>query len=292
MIAWGITYVVHSSLLIAAVWLVCRFVRSTPACELLWKLALIAPLVTATVQLTVPLRDVIPHAAPARITLPAAAAAPVGAPLQPVNSQPASAPLPAPTDWRAVALALWLAGAALLLLRLVAGRALFARALRDRVDLLREHDRLARLRAAMSCRPLIRLTESSAVGSPIATSGWGIVVPRETFARLSDEQKETILAHEIAHLLRRDPLWLLGAELIKALLFIQPLNWLAQKKMKECAEFLSDDLAVMHTRDPRALAETLAELATSFAGGAACRRDDGRRRLESHGARRARPRRQ
>jgi beta-lactamase regulating signal transducer with metallopeptidase domain len=264
MIAWGITYVVHSSLLIAAVWLLCRFVRSTPAREMLWKLALIAPLVTATIQLTVPMRDVIPQAAPARITLPAAAAPVDAPPLQTVDSQPASAPFPAPVDWRAVALGFWLAGAALLLLRLLAGRVLFARALRDRVDLLREHDRLSRLRAAMSCRPLIRLTESSAVGSPIATSGWEIVVPRDTFARLSNEQKETILAHEIAHLLRRDPLWLLGAELIKALLFIQPLNWLAQKKMKECAEFLSDDLAVMHTRNPRALAETLAELATSL----------------------------
>src|SRR4051812_18940566 len=116
----------------------------------------------------------------------------------------------------------------------------------------------------MSCRPLIRITESSVVRSPIATFGWEIVVPRATCARLSDEQKETILAHEIAHLLRCDPLWLLDAELTKALLFIQPLNWLAQKHMKECAEFLCDDLAVLHTRNPRALAETLAELATSF----------------------------
>jgi len=261
MIAWGITYIAHSSLLIAAVWLAGRFVRSASAREMLWKLALIAPIVTATIQITVPLRDVIPHSAPARITLPAVAAAPAEA---------GPAPRPetqerAPRDLRSLPLALWLAGAALLLLRLFAGRAVFARALRDRVDLLREHDRLARLRAAMSCRPLVRLTESSAVGSPIAMSGWEIVVPRDTFARLSDEQKETILAHEIAHLVRRDPLWLLGAELVKALLFIQPLNWLAQKKMKECAEFLCDDLAVMHTSNPRALAETLAELATSFA---------------------------
>ncbi len=260
MIAWGLTYLAHSSLLIAAVWLASRFVRSASARETLWKIALVAPILTASV----PLRDV----TPVRITLPAVVSGAAGS--QPAEEKTAirraeSAPLHKSIDLRAI----WIAGAALLLLRLLAGRMLFLRALRDRVDLLREHDRLARLRAGMSCRPLVRLTESAAVGSPIALSqsisGWEIVVPRDTFARLSDEQKDTILAHEIAHLLRRDPLWLLAGELIKALLFVQPLNWIAQKKMKECAEFLCDDLAVRHTSNPRALAETLAELATSVA---------------------------
>src|SRR6185436_16479935 len=261
------TYPVHSTLLIAAVWTFGRFLRSASARETLWKLALVAPLVTATMQVS----NFVPQATPARISIPAFglrqrqlplsnAAAPAAAPTSVAASESGDSHRRTPD----LALALWAAGAALLLLRLIAGRILLARALRDRVDLLREHDRLARLRAAMSCRPLVRLTESSAVGSPIALSGWEIVVLRATFARLSDEQKDTILAHEIAHLVRRDPLWLLGSELLNALLFVQPLNRLAQKKMKECAEFLCDDLAVVHTGNPRALAETLAELATSF----------------------------
>lgn len=269
MIAWGITYVVHSSLFAAAVWIACRFIRSASARETLWKISLIAPLLTATLELTMPLRSVIPQATPARITLPAdpvLVAPPANVEVQRTQTAP---PLRASVDPRKIAIGFWIAGAALLLLRLLAGRLLFLRALRDRVELVREHDRLARLRAAMSCRPLVRLTESAAVGSPIALSqfisGWEIVVPRATFARFSDEQKETILAHELAHLVRRDPLWLLGGELVKALLFIQPLNWLAQKKMKECAEFLCDDIAVRQTSNPRALAETLAELATSVA---------------------------
>lgn len=262
MIIWGLTYLAHSSLLIAAVWLACRFVRSASARETLWKIALVAPLVTATIQLNVPLREV----APVRITLPEIRGA-AGSQLAEADEnitiqRTESAPLYKSVD---PVLAIWAAGATLLLLRLFAGRMWFLRALRGRIDLLREHDRLARLRAEMSCRPLVRLTESSAVGSPIAMPGWEIVVPRATFARLSDEQKETILAHEIAHLVRRDPLWLLAGELIKALLFVQPLNWIAQKKMKECAEFLCDDLAVRHTSNPRALAETLAELATNVA---------------------------
>ncbi|HJQ40830.1 MAG TPA: M56 family metallopeptidase [Thermoanaerobaculia bacterium] len=260
MIAWGLTYLAHSSLLIAAVWLAGRFVRSASARETLWKIALVAPIITASIQLNVPVR--------ARITLPAivtngaAGFQPAEAEKNITVRRAESAPLHKSVD---PVLAIWATGAGLLLLRLVAGRILFLRALRDRVELLREHDRLARLRAEMSCRPLIRITESSAVGSPIAMPGWEIVVPRKTFARLSDEQKDTILAHEIAHLVRRDPLWLLAGELIKALLFVQPLNWIAQKKMKECAEFLCDDLAVRHTSNPRALAETLAELATSVA---------------------------
>jgi beta-lactamase regulating signal transducer with metallopeptidase domain len=261
MITWGITYLIHSSLLISAVWLGCRFLRSTSARETLWKIALVAPLVTATLPSVVPVRET----TASHINLPRRADLRSAVGGRPASGDHLQTTAPSSVDLRTIAVSLWIAGAALMLLRLLIGRLLFARALRDRVDLLREHDRLAQLRAAMRCRAAIRLTESSAVGSPIAMPGWEIVVPRGTFARLSDEQKETILAHEIAHLQRRDPLWLLAGETIKALFFMQPLAWLAHAKMKECAEYLCDDVAVRQTRNPRALAETLADLAGAYA---------------------------
>lgn len=243
MIAWGITYLIHSTLLISAVWLACRVLRSTSARETLWKIALVAPLITATIP---PIRPVQADGLKPVSTVGSRQVPSVGTGFSPSR--------PSPLDIPKIAKDLWMAGAALLLLRLLIGRALLTRALRDRVPL--EHDLLP---------AHIRLTESAAITSPIAMPGWEIVVPRGTFARLNDEQQKTILAHEIAHLQRRDPLWLLAGETIKALLFVQPLNWLAHARMKECAEYLCDDVAVRQTENPRALAETLAELATAYA---------------------------
>jgi len=137
----------------------------------------------------------------------------------------------------------WIAVAALLLLRLIAGRALFAWRIRKRADLLRECERLVRLRGAMSCRREVRLTESSAIGSPVAF-GWEIVVPRETFARLTDEQKETILAHEIAHVRRHDYLVNLLQTLVETLLFYHPAVWWISSRIRMERELCCDDVAV------------------------------------------------
>jgi beta-lactamase regulating signal transducer with metallopeptidase domain len=271
MIAWGVTYLVHSTLLIVAVWVATRLIRSASVCETLWKIALVAPLITSLLQTVAPLRDLAPRAAPARIVIPAIATTEPQAPATAIDSETAAlAPRPAsePAAFHrlpALLVPLWAAGALLMLGRLLVGHLVFIRSLRDRIDLIRELPLLVRLRGAMNCRAEVRLTQSAAVGTPIAMWGWEIVVPRATYARLSDEQKETILAHEIAHLIRRDPLWLVVGEVMKAVMFVQPLNAFVLRKIKGCAEFLCDDLAVMHTGKPKALAETLAELATSVA---------------------------
>src|ERR671925_1969490 len=49
--AWLLTYLVHSTVLLGLVWLVTRRRRLEPAfSELLWKVALLAGLVTGTIQ--------------------------------------------------------------------------------------------------------------------------------------------------------------------------------------------------------------------------------------------------
>ena len=255
MIAWGITYVIHSTLAIAAVWIATRLIASTSARETLWTIALFAPFLTATVHTTLPLKDLMRESAPPRISVPASFVSTASLDPAPIERHESPRPL---------ALPLWITASSILLLRLFVGHALFIRSLRDRDDVEPDRERLRAIAAAMGCRRTIRLTQSSAVGSPIAVPRFEIIVPRETFGRLTDDQKDTILAHEVAHLMRRDPLWLLAAEFAKAIGVIQPLNWLVQKKMKECAEFLCDDLAVMHTRNPKALAETLTELAATL----------------------------
>ena len=268
LISWVGTYLMHSTLLIAAVWLATRWIRSASARDALWKLALAGAVFTAAIQLTVPFDALLPKAAPQRMTVnvapqvvaPAVAAAPAR-----ISHTSKTAPAPWPLPLRELAFGAWILGALYFSARLLYGRNRLLSLLASRREVVLGNDRalLDELCRDVRCRRVVRLTESGSIQSPMAMLGWEIVVPRGTFARLSDGQRRTILAHELAHLMRRDPLWLAVAEVVKAVLFFQPLNRLVQVKLKETAEFLCDDAAVLQTGDRQALAETLAELAST-----------------------------
>ncbi len=88
-----------------------------------------------------------------------------------------------------------------------------------------------------------------------------ICVPPRALAGLSAEQQEGMLAHELAHLVRRDPMWLLVSHALSCLFFFQPLNWVARRRLRETSEMLSDEWAVSRTGRPLSLAGCLAEVA-------------------------------
>ena len=265
--AWSVTYVVHSTLMTAAVWIAARWIRSASVRDTLWKLALVGGIVTATIQMSIPVERFLPETAPRRITVPMPLPAAQPAPalqsetrveLRDVQPSAPARKLPLlPTAWAALT--------ALLIARIVVGRSRFLATIRERVEILSGADRalVDRLAERAGLERAVRLTESASVRSPLAMLGWEIVVPAGVLSGMTDEQRETILAHELAHLQRRDPLWLALAEGVKAILCFQPLNWLVQAKMKEMAEFLCDDAAVLQTGNRKALAETLAALAAS-----------------------------
>src|SRR5437867_12882986 len=84
--AWLLTYLIHSTVLLGLVWLVTRRRRLEPAVsDLLWKVALLAALVTGTIQSRLELRT------PAAVTLPVAAA-PQSAPTDPGREPGAADP--------------------------------------------------------------------------------------------------------------------------------------------------------------------------------------------------------
>ena len=86
--AWLLTYLIHSTALLGLAWLVTRRGRLEPAAsDLLWKVALLASLVTGTIQSRLALST------PAAVTLPVAAL-PQAAPL----NQPADANSTVRTD--------------------------------------------------------------------------------------------------------------------------------------------------------------------------------------------------
>ena len=102
------------------------------------------------------------------------------------------------------------------------------------------------------------LSESTALNSPILLSGKEIVLPKNFSQHFKTQQVEAALAHELAHLVRKDNLWLKFYAFIQAILFIQPLNKILIKQLYQIAEQQSDKLAAKWTGNPRALAEALA----------------------------------
>jgi hypothetical protein len=129
--------------------------------------------------------------------------------------------------------------------------------------------RLRSLAAQAGLGEPVRLTCSSRVPVPLAlgVARAEICLPPRALAGLSDEQQEAMLAHELAHLARRDPLWLVLGQVIACVFFFQPLNWVARRRLRETSELLSDEWAVGRTGRPLSLAGCLAEVAGWSAAG-------------------------
>jgi hypothetical protein len=116
-------------------------------------------------------------------------------------------------------------------------------------------------------RRRVRLTLSSRLDAPIAIGRQEICLPTRALRDLPPEEIESALAHELAHLERRDPVWKGFTAGLGAVFFFQPLLRFARRRMAESAEFLADDWAIRHTRAEISLARCLAEVASWHAPG-------------------------
>lgn len=117
------------------------------------------------------------------------------------------------------------------------------------------------LRQAGEVRAAIRLTVGEGLSSPVALGHDEIVLPRAALSELQPEQQRSMLAHELAHLARRDPAWLAFGCVMERVLFVQPLNRLARIRLQEAAEYLCDDWAVTRTGSGVSLATCLVKVA-------------------------------
>lgn len=112
-------------------------------------------------------------------------------------------------------------------------------------------------------KPPHRANASGAVHEPFACGvwRWTIVLPAGIEQRLSAGEMQALLAHEAAHLVRRDPLWLWLGEVLCTCFAFQPLNLVARRAWQQAAELLCDDWAVERHVPATALANCLAHLA-------------------------------
>ena len=165
--------------------------------------------------------------------------------------------------WPTWIVALWLAWATFALARFGLRRRALVLSLADRRNVSSGplRDRFRKLKRARGPRRAVRLTASARVGSPLALGLSEICVPEYAASELGAESHAALLAHELAHLRRRDAAWSTLAAALASLFPFQPLLRVAMRRMRAEAELLCDADAVRATGDGAALARCLVEVA-------------------------------
>lgn len=299
---WILTYAVHSTVLILFVWALTKLFPKAPLRlqESLWRVALFGGIVTATVtqmagveplggRMSLPASMQSQPVADASSSTPAPAADPVvrrkitqhdagdvrittvqeSKPPVAVAAVAAAPKKPGtPSKWPWVVIGLAGVGALFALARLgMAARRAHAQ-LRGRRDVIEDPilEKFFELCDTAGFpkegKKRLRLTASSHLRSPVALLRREVVIPERAIDKLTPAQQHGMVAHEIAHLQRRDPQWALVTAVFEAAFVFQPLNHLARRKLQELAEFQCDDWAAKTTGGGTHLAKCLAEVAS------------------------------
>jgi beta-lactamase regulating signal transducer with metallopeptidase domain len=265
--AWLLTYTLHGTVLLGLAALVAWRDRLHESVrETVWKAALLGALVTSSFAASRPGAAAIGVALPriASIEVPSspdltAAPAPTAGPRIDAAAPATALPRGTAAQWL---VALWLVGAAVALGRLGLGWMRFVRGLR-RSEVPTDHPlhaRFAALCERAGVRRRIRLTCSDSLRTPVAILRGEICLPRAALSSLGPREQEAVLAHETAHLLRGDPLWLWLASALAAVFFFQPLLRLAVRGLRDTAEYRCDAWAAERV-DPLVLARSLVDVA-------------------------------
>ncbi|HZF94105.1 MAG TPA: M56 family metallopeptidase, partial [Allosphingosinicella sp.] len=199
------------------------------------------------------------------------ASAPYAAP-ETVSNAPSLTAAPAgPTIWddpTSLFLILYLGGVAMLAARLGTGLRTLGRWTRDAqdVDCPAWSDAFERARWSAGAPHRLRLLVSDEAPSPLS---WGLLNPvilidRDTLD--TPEDADAILAHEIAHVVRRDWLVLMLTRVAAALFWFNPLVWVLEREVVQQAEEAADIEAALCV-EPARYAQTLVHWAQFNAGG-------------------------
>ncbi|MEM8713777.1 MAG: M56 family metallopeptidase, partial [Planctomycetota bacterium] len=108
----------------------------------------------------------------------------------------------------------------------------------------------------------VMVSESAQIAVPTAISSQEVCLPRGCWEALTPASREALLAHELAHLSRRDPMWFrLVAYLERGLFFLPWVAWTA-KRFRRSAEFACDQQAAAWTGSRVGVARCLSDVAS------------------------------
>jgi len=181
------------------------------------------------------------------IPRPAPAAAVTGLSL-PASLPAAPWTIPVTAQWPVYAMAAWLAIAAILLAR-VAWSLAHIYSLKRRATLLGQRGR-------------IRVLVSAEVAVPMAAGFFrrAIVFPQTVLGKLTPQEFEQVLCHEMAHLRRWDDWTQLAHAIAQAVLFFNPVIYWIGRRLKIEREMACDDWVVSTTGEARPYAACLTHL--------------------------------
>lgn len=161
--------------------------------------------------------------------------------------------------------ALYLAGVGLMFLR-VAGLTATARRLRREAEGVAEEGvlrSLERTAARLGLRSLPRLLQATGreIPSVIGVLRPAILLPAALLTGMTPGQLEIILAHELAHIRRCDPLINFLQRVLEAFLFYHPATWYLSRRLRIERELCCDDLVLGLGYEPDAYAAALTRAA-------------------------------
>ncbi len=160
----------------------------------------------------------------------------------------------------------WLLGVAILLFRTAIGL-FYTRHLKSagtKTAETKAHTLLKELCQKLRMDPKIQLLESVKISVPL-TIGWlkpVILFPAGMLSGLPADQLEAILAHELAHIKRRDYLFNIVQNVIETFFFFHPAVWAISHRVRAERENCCDDIALQHCQSKLVLASALAEVAS------------------------------
>ena len=159
---------------------------------------------------------------------------------------------------------LWLAGVLLMFLRTLAGLyAVYTLKNRDLGPLPREWQmQIGAWFAEWGVRQRIPVQLSGRISAPVVAGFFRqtLLLPLSFLTSFPPEYVQAILAHEVAHLLRRDALVNLLQTLMEILFFYHPVIWWISARIREEREYCCDDYAIARCGEPMLLARALVDL--------------------------------
>jgi TonB family protein len=156
-------------------------------------------------------------------------------------------------DWRAALVLLWAAGAALVLLHMLAGYLAVIRLRRSAIN-RSHHDGIPVFEARAGSMPMTAGILRPAVFLPGAAASW------------PEDRKRAVLLHEFAHVHRRDAATQAIARLALAMYWWNPLQWIAWREFVKERERAADDFVLTSGVAPVEYAAHLMEIARAAAG--------------------------
>ncbi len=169
-------------------------------------------------------------------------------------------------DWRAIAFRVWIAGViAGLAVLLVGALWLMWLTSKGAAADARWQSAADDVRRRLGMRRPIRVVITD---HPAMLVTWGVIAPVILLPKSAlgwpADRVQLVLSHEIAHLVRHDWLVQLGAEMLRAINWFNPLFWVACARLRRESEYACDDVVLELGTAGTTYAGHLVELARSF----------------------------